>query len=99
MILDGGTYDDAAAHARSCCDERGLVFVHAVQRLDVMAGQGTLALEMLEDCPDLEILPVPIGGGGLISGMATAAKALKPEMAVSAWRRRCIPRSPPACAA
>ena len=47
-----------------------------------MAGQGTIALEMLEDAPDLEILPVPIGGGGLIAGVATAAKALKPDISV-----------------
>jgi threonine dehydratase len=47
-----------------------------------MAGQGTVALEMLEDAPDLEVLPVPIGGGGLISGVATAAKAIKPDISI-----------------
>jgi len=56
------------------------VFVHPFDDFDVMAGQGTLALEMLEDAPDLEVLPVPIGGGGLISGVATAAKAIKPDI-------------------
>ncbi|MBE7217726.1 MAG: threonine ammonia-lyase, partial [Caulobacteraceae bacterium] len=82
VILDGGSYDEADAHARRLRDERGLVFVHPFNDLDVMAGQGTLALEMLEDAPDLEVLPVPIGGGGLISGVATAAKALKPDVSV-----------------
>ena len=82
VILDGGTYDEADAHARRIRDERGLVFVHPFNNLDVMAGQGTLALEMLEDAPDLEVMPVPIGGGGLISGVATAAKALKPAISI-----------------
>ena len=67
-------------HALALRDERGLVFVHPFDDLDVMAGQGTIALEMLEDAPDLEMLPVPIGGGGLIAGVATAAKAIKPDI-------------------
>jgi threonine dehydratase len=58
------------------------VFVHPFNDLDVMAGQGTIALEMLEDAPDLEVLPVPIGGGGLIAGVATAAKAIKPDISI-----------------
>ncbi len=82
VVLEGDSYDDADAHARRLCDERDLVFVHPFDDVDVMAGQGTLALEMLEDAPDLEVLPVPIGGGGLISGVATAAKALKPDIEV-----------------
>jgi threonine dehydratase len=82
VILTGETYDDAYGHAMKLRDERGLVFVHPFDDLDVMAGQGTIALEMLEDVPDLEILPVPIGGGGLISGVATAALALKPEIKI-----------------
>jgi threonine dehydratase len=82
VVLEGETYDDADAHARRICEDRGLVFVHPFNDLDVMAGQGTIALEMLEDVPDLEVLPVPIGGGGLISGMATAAKALNPNVSI-----------------
>ena len=73
-------HDAAYQTALTLRDEAGLVFVHPFDDLDVMAGQGTIALEMLEDAPDLEILPVPIGGGGLISGVATAAKAMKPDI-------------------
>jgi threonine dehydratase len=57
-----------------------MVFVHPFNDVEVMAGQGTIALEMLEAAPDLEVLPVPIGGGGLISGVAVAAKAIKPDI-------------------
>jgi threonine dehydratase len=80
VIIFGDTYDEAAAHAQELRAERGLVFVHPFDDVDVMAGQGTIALEMLEDVPELEVLPVPIGGGGLISGVATAAKAMKPDI-------------------
>ena len=82
VVIDGDGYDDASAVARRICDERDLVFVHPFNDLDVMAGQGTVALEMLEDAPDLEVLPVPIGGGGLIAGMATAAKHVNPAIRV-----------------
>jgi threonine dehydratase len=80
VLIEGEGYDAAYARALTLCDERGLVFVPAFDDYDVMAGQGTLALEMLEDAPDLEVLPTPIGGGGLISGVATAAKALNPDI-------------------
>ena len=82
VIIDGETYDEAGAHAAKLCDDEGLVFVHPFDDPDVMAGQGTVALEMLEDVPELEILPVPIGGGGLIAGVATAAKSLKPSIRI-----------------
>ena len=82
VVIDGEGYDSANEQALVLRDERGLVFVHPFDDLDVMAGQGTIALEMLEDAPDLEVLPVPIGGGGLISGVATAAKALSPDIHV-----------------
>jgi len=80
VVIEGETYDDASAHARKLQAEQDLTFVHPFDDYDIMAGQGTIALEMLEDAPDLEILPVPIGGGGLISGVATAAKAVKPDI-------------------
>ncbi len=82
VVIFGDTYDEAAAHAQQLREERDLTFVHPFDDYDVMAGQGTIALEMLEDVPDLEVLPVPIGGGGLISGVATAAKAINPNIRI-----------------
>ncbi len=82
VVQDGDTYDEAAATAKRLCDERELTFVHPFDDLKVMAGQGTVALEMFEDQPDLEILPIPIGGGGLIAGCATAAKSLNPNVKI-----------------
>ena len=82
VVIEGEGYDAAYETAMKIGDERGLVFVSAFDHHDVMAGQGTVALEMLEDAPHLEVLPVPIGGGGLISGVATAAKALKPDIRI-----------------
>lgn len=82
VVIDGDGYDEASATARKICDERELTFVHPFNDPDVMAGQGTVALEMLEDVPDLEILPIPIGGGGLIAGMATAAKHMQRDIQV-----------------
>ncbi|HEY6870865.1 MAG TPA: threonine ammonia-lyase [Novosphingobium sp.] len=82
VVIDGEGYDEASAFALRLREQRDLVFVHPFNDLDVMAGQGTVALEMLEDVPDLEVLPVPIGGGGLIAGMATAAKHVKPDIRV-----------------
>jgi len=75
VILHGETFDAAYAHARLLEAERGYTFVHPFDDLRVIAGQGTVALEMLEDVPDLDMLAVPIGGGGLVSGMATVARA------------------------
>jgi threonine dehydratase len=82
VVIDGEGYDEASATAMALRDERDLVFVHPFNDLDVMAGQGTVALEMLEDVPNLEVLPIPIGGGGLIAGMATAAKHVKPDIRI-----------------
>jgi threonine dehydratase len=82
VVLFGERFDDAYAHARELEAARGFVFVHPFDDVTVMAGAGTVALEMLEDAPDLDTLVIPIGGGGLISGVATAAKALKPGIKV-----------------
>ena len=82
VIIEGDNYDAASEHALALREERGQVFVHPFDDEAVMAGQGTIALEMLEVVPDLEILPVPVGGGGLISGVATAAKAIRPDIRV-----------------
>ena len=82
VILHGEGVDDCFVHAGEIEGAEGLVFVHAFDDPLVIAGQGTIALEMLADAPDLDMLVIPIGGGGLISGIATAAKALKPGIEV-----------------
>ena len=82
VVIDGDNYDESAGVAKRICDERELTFVHPFNNLQVMAGQGTVALEMFEDQPDLEVLPIPIGGGGLIAGCATAAKSLNPNVKI-----------------
>jgi threonine dehydratase len=80
VVLFGETFDEAYAHALELEQERGLTFVHPFDDPLVAAGQGTVALEMLAEKDDFDCLVVPIGGGGLMSGMATVAKALKPEI-------------------
>jgi len=80
VVLEGETFDDAHAHARQLEKERGLTFVHPFDDPLVAAGQGTVAIEMLEEQPDLDCMVVPIGGGGLMSGMATVADAINPDI-------------------
>ncbi len=80
VVLEGETYDEAYAHARRLEDELGLTYVHAFDDPRVIAGQGTVALEMLEDVPDLDMLAIPVGGGGLASGMGTIARAINPDI-------------------
>ncbi len=82
VILHGDTLEEAAAFAREIMEKEARVFIHPYDDPRIIAGQGTVALEMLEADPDLDVLVVPIGGGGLISGMAVAAKALKPEIEI-----------------
>ncbi len=82
VVLEGETYDDAYAYARSMERQLGLTFVHPFDDPTVAAGQGTVALELLEDAPGIETLVVPIGGGGLISGIGTVAKAHQPPIEV-----------------
>ncbi|MFB6139449.1 MAG: threonine ammonia-lyase [Halosimplex sp.] len=82
VVLHGADYDEAAEKAHEIEREEGRVYVHAFDDPMVMAGQGTIGLEVLEDLPEAETLVVPIGGGGLISGIATAVKAKKPSVRV-----------------
>jgi threonine dehydratase len=82
IILTGDTFDDARQEASLLAARRGLTMVHPYDDADVIAGQGTVALEMLAQQPQLDCLCVAIGGGGLISGMATAARALKPGISI-----------------
>ncbi|MFM5907354.1 MAG: threonine ammonia-lyase [Novosphingobium sp.] len=80
VVLEGETFDEAYAFARSMEKQLGLTFIHPFDDPLVAAGQGTVALEMLEDMPDLDVLVIPVGGGGLASGMGTAARAIKPDI-------------------
>lgn len=82
VVLEGDTFDDARAHGLALAQARGYTVVHPYDDLAVAAGQGTIALEMLAAQPDIDTLLVAIGGGGLIAGMATAAKAIKPGIEV-----------------
>ena len=82
VVLEGDTFDDARLHGLQLVRERGLTLVHPYDDLAVMAGQGTVALEMLAAQPGIDTLVVAVGGGGLISGMATAARALRPGIQV-----------------
>jgi threonine dehydratase len=80
VLLEGEGVSEAQARAEVLARECGLVWVHPYDDAHVIAGQGTIALEMLEQAPDLEMLVIPIGGGGLISGIAIAAKAIQPSI-------------------
>lgn len=82
VVLAGDTFDDAKARGYELARERGLIMIHPYDDEAVIAGQGTVALEMLEDQPALDTLVIAIGGGGLISGIATAAKAVKPGIEI-----------------
>ncbi|MEO0815961.1 MAG: threonine ammonia-lyase [Pseudomonadota bacterium] len=82
VLLEGQTFDEAKAFADRIAEDEGLTWIHPFDDAMIMAGQGTMALEMLEDVPDLDIMVVPIGGGGMISGIATVAKANAPDCKV-----------------
>ncbi len=82
VILHGERFDDAHAFAKQLEAEQSLVFVHPFDDPAVIAGAGTVALEMLAAVPDLDVIVVPIGGGGLISGISTAAKAIRPDIEI-----------------
>lgn len=82
VIEGGATLEEAAALATGICRQQQLTFVHPYDDALIVAGQGTIALEMLASVPELDVLIVPIGGGGLISGMAVAAKTIKPSIEI-----------------
>jgi threonine dehydratase len=82
VLLEGETISEAQARAEAEAKKRGLIWVHPYDDDKVIAGQGTIALEMLEECAGLDTLVIPIGGGGLISGIAIAAKAIKPSIEI-----------------
>ena len=82
VVLHGEILAEAAQHAHELAAQNGRVFIHPYDDPAVMAGQGTLALEMLEDAPELDVLVVPVGGGGMIAGCAVAARGVKPGIEV-----------------
>ena len=82
VVLEGNFYDDAYAHAVKLAEAQHLEFVHPFNDLDIAAGQGTLAFEILRALPETDIILVPIGGGGLVAGLATLAKMLKPAVQI-----------------
>ena len=82
VVLHGADFAEASAHAETLREAEGRVFVHPYDDPEVMAGQGTCGLELLEDAGPLEALLLPIGGGGLIAGCATVARALRPDVAI-----------------
>ncbi len=91
VVLHGDTLDEARAHALHLAGSQGLVLVHPYDDEQVIAGQGTVALEMLKAQPDLEVLVVAVGGGGLLAGMATAARALRPDITLVGVQTRPFP--------
>ena len=91
VVLFGEKYDDAYNHSRQLEKELGLTFIHPFDDPLVASGQGTVALEMLEAVPELDCLVVPIGGGGLLSGMGTAARAMKPDIDLVGVQARLYP--------
>ena len=82
VILHGVDLTEARAHAELLAEREGLTFIHPFDNADVMAGQGTMGLEILEQCPDLDAVVVPVGGGGLLAGVGTVIKARKPDVRV-----------------
>ncbi len=91
VLIDGATLSESYARARAIAAEESLTFIHPYDDPKVIAGQGTVGLELLEDAPDVDTLVVPIGGGGLISGIAIAAKALKPSIEIYGVEARLYP--------
>ena len=82
VVVHGDTLDESRTHALMLAEREGLVFVHPYDDETIVAGQGTVSLEMLDEVPDLDTLVIAVGGGGLIAGMATAAKGLKPDIEI-----------------
>ena len=82
VVLHGTIWDEANERAKELVAERGLTYVHPFDDLDLIAGQGTLGLEIYEDYPEVDVIVVPIGGGGLISGVSMAVKGLKPSVKI-----------------
>jgi threonine dehydratase len=99
VILEGDSFADARRQARALADGEGLVLVHGFDDPRVIAGQGTMALEVLEQAPDVEVIVVPTGGAGLLAGVAVAVKALRPDVRIVAVEPAAAPAFSAALAA
>lgn len=82
VVLHGSIWDEANEHAKRLVEERGLTYIHPFDDLQLIAGQGTVGLEIYQDFPDVDLVIVPIGGGGLISGISMALKAINPKIRI-----------------
>ena len=82
VVLHGAAFDDALAHARLIGRQTGATFLHPFNDEDVIAGQGTIGLEILDECPEVDVIAVPVGGGGLVSGISIAVKEQQPEVEI-----------------
>ena len=82
VVLHGTSYDDAVMKAEQKSADKGAIFLHSFDNVDIIAGQGSIGLELIEDEPDLDIVVVPVGGGGLISGISIAIKKIRPDIKV-----------------
>jgi threonine dehydratase len=91
VLLHGSGYDDAAAHAAQVATESGAIYIHPFDDLEVMAGQGTIGLELLEQLSDFDAVIVPVGGGGLIAGIATVLREKKPDVRIIGVESRTFP--------
>lgn len=91
VVLYGNVYDEAYEKAKEIQEETGALFIHPFDDPEVIAGQGTIGIEILEDLPDADIIVVPVGGGGLISGMAIAAKSMKPDIKIIGVQSKNMP--------
>lgn len=91
VLLRGSSYDEAAEHAAKVAERTGAIYVHPFDDLEVIAGQGTIGLELLDQLPELDAVIVPVGGGGLIAGIATVLRARKPDVRIIGVESRTFP--------
>jgi len=100
VVLYGESFDEAKARAAELAEQHSYVYVHGFDDPDIISGQGTVGLEVLEDVPDVDVVIVPVGGGGLVAGVARAIKSLRPQVRIIGverpTRRPCRPRWRPA---
>jgi threonine dehydratase len=99
VVLHGSTVEDALTRAKELAAEHGSIFIHPFEHPDVLAGQGTVGLEIIEQCPDVRTIAVPAGGGGLISGVTVAAKGASPEVRVIGVQAEAVAPFPASLAA